>query len=834
MEEAGDMVRSYFRSKLKKGIKKLKKFLKKILVTKELGDGRFAVYIRFPFRFDSRLMFALRHATKPIKSNKVVLDNYMGKGYGCNPKYVAEKLLEKYPGKFEVVWIVSKADAARSEIPGWIRKVDYASQEALREYATAKIWVSNYHKISFLKRGLFKRKGQYFVQMWHGSLGIKKIESDVSCLTVDRRWLKLAKRSSRMVDFWISNSSFENDIYRRAFWGVKNILMYGHPRNDILFRENTAAAEKVKSRFNIEDKNVLLYAPTFREDYRLDCYQLEFETLQQTLHEKFGGEWAILVRLHPRVRKYVKKILPLSPGIHDATYYTDIQELIAGADCMITDYSSCIFDFMLTRRPAFLFATDIDAYNTERGFYYPLEDTPFPIARNNEELFQNIRCFDMAAYQDGVEEFLKGKGCIEDGKASERVADIIADLAGVTAEEEVKVDQEKTAKAVLNALYNRYHKEPIQRNKIVCVNFHGKGYSCNPKYIVEELLRCRKDLDIVWLIKGSPEQFSFPVGIRTVPYNSEQAIQEIATAKVLIDNTMKFPGFKKRPEQYYIQTWHGGLPLKRIGFDNPVNQNSKKYKSRVEENFLCTDLVLSNSKFSSELFRRAFCYEGPILEEGNPRNDILLNTPPNLKHEICEYYHIPVEKRLILCSFTNKRTGSYFIDLQKVLEQIGNNYVILAYLHPKIQPLISYTEQIVNVSNHTDIQELMAISDLMLTDDSEVILEFALSGRPAYLFVGDIEQYNKRWDCYFECFELPFPVVASMEELLLQLSNADIGRYNSNIERFREEVGYKETGEAARTVGMLIEKMIQDDVYAPGSGPSSTCLEHAVGVEGGR
>ena len=97
------MVGDYFRAVFRKLGKTLKSILKKLLITKQLGDGRFAVYIRFPFRFDSRLMFALRHGAKPIKPAKVVFDNYMGKGYGCNPKYVAEKLLEKYPGRFEVV-----------------------------------------------------------------------------------------------------------------------------------------------------------------------------------------------------------------------------------------------------------------------------------------------------------------------------------------------------------------------------------------------------------------------------------------------------------------------------------------------------------------------------------------------------------------------------------------------------------------------------------------------------------------------------------------------------------------------------------------------------------
>lgn len=422
------MIFANARAKITEILKKTKRLLKKVIMIKYTNDGRFCVFLCFPFRFDSRLMFALRHATKPIQPQKIVFDNYMGKGYGCNAKYVAEALLKKYPEQFEMVWIVSKGEKGRRDIPDWIRKVDYGSSAALREYATAKIWVSNYHKISFIKKGLFKRKGQFFIQLWHGSLGIKKIESDVSSLTEKRGWLKLAKRSSNMVDYWVSNSEFENNVYRHAFWNVKNVLMYGHPRNDILFGEQKEIVDRVKEIFEIGDKKVLLYAPTFREDYRLDCYLIDFEALLKVLKDRFGGEWVIFVRLHPRVRKFSKKIIPQCPDVFDVTYYTDVQELVASADCMITDYSSCIFDFMLTRRPGFIFATDIQEFNTERGFYYPLDTTPFPIATNNDELAENILNFNNERYLERVNDFLIDKGCVEDGHASERVADLIKEI----------------------------------------------------------------------------------------------------------------------------------------------------------------------------------------------------------------------------------------------------------------------------------------------------------------------------------------------------------------------------------------------------------------------
>lgn len=138
----------------------------------------------------------------------------------------------------------------------------------------------------------------------------------------------------------------------------------------------------------------------------------------------------VLVRLHPRSQDMVATIIPSSAGVVDATQYVDIQELLAAADCLVTDYSSCAFDFMLTRRPVFLYATDINQYVTERGFYYPLESTPFPLAHDNAELMKNVDAFDEAVYLPKVEAFIKEKGCMEDGHASERVADLIEQIVG--------------------------------------------------------------------------------------------------------------------------------------------------------------------------------------------------------------------------------------------------------------------------------------------------------------------------------------------------------------------------------------------------------------------
>lgn len=373
------------------------------------------------------------YARLPVQDGKILFENYRGKGFGCNPKYVAQELIKRGDAeKYDLVWLVSRTDLERGELPPQIRAVRYGSLKSLFEHATAKVWVSNYHKVYFAQCGMRKRKNQFFIQMWHGSLGIKKIDGDVAALTQDKRWLRAAMASSQMTDFWISNSTFETNVYKTAFWNVKDesVRLYGHPRNDLFFdaEKMLRIRQKVAATYGVEGKKLLLYAPTFREDYRTDCYGLDYTNLVKHIKCRFGGEWAVLARLHPRFKDMTNEILPPAAGIVDATQYADMQELLAAADCLITDYSSCAFDFMLTRRPVFLFATDVQEYDVERGFYYPLEATPFPLAQSNEELMKNIDAFDEAAYLPKVEAFLQEKGCIEDGHAGERVVDLITSL----------------------------------------------------------------------------------------------------------------------------------------------------------------------------------------------------------------------------------------------------------------------------------------------------------------------------------------------------------------------------------------------------------------------
>ncbi len=389
----------------------------------------------FAYRRQFTAEFRRRYGEMPICENKLVFDNYMGSGYGCNCKYVLEYLLKYEPElskQLDLVWITKDAEARRGMFPPQVRLVEYDSPEAMQEYATARIWVKNFQMVHYLNKGLIKKDGQVYLQMWHGSFGIKKIESGVGYLNRDRAWLALAKKNAAYTDYWISNSTFETGVYKDAFWGAGEILEYGHPRNDIFFKDTAENARKVRETYGIgEGQKILLYVPTFRDQNKTQVVMPDREKILQSLTKRFGGQWIFALRNHPRFAANADlgvKCGDDAAEMVDVTDYADIQELLAAADAVLTDYSSAIFDFALTGRPGFLLVEDYEAYRDLRGLYYPPEESPFPVAYSQQELLTQIERFDEEIYRQKTEAFLQEKGSVEDGQAAERVAALLKDI----------------------------------------------------------------------------------------------------------------------------------------------------------------------------------------------------------------------------------------------------------------------------------------------------------------------------------------------------------------------------------------------------------------------
>ena len=110
----------------------------------------------------------------------------------------------------------------------------------------------------------------------------------------------------------------------------------------------------------------------------------------------------------------------------DESQRPDMNEIMAATDAIITDYSTAIFEGYLTGQPGFIYADDIDEYVSDRGaLMFALDEIPFSVARNNDELVENVLGFDTEEYEERRKAFIENVGSAEDGKASERVVELV-------------------------------------------------------------------------------------------------------------------------------------------------------------------------------------------------------------------------------------------------------------------------------------------------------------------------------------------------------------------------------------------------------------------------
>lgn len=355
----------------------------------------------------------------PIVSNKIVISSYRGLGFKGNPKYIVNELLESNI-PCQLVWITSKNTS--DMYPPKIRLTPYNTIRSIYELCTAKIWIDDCRK----ERWVRKRKKQYYIQTWHGGIGPKKVEKDIIG-KISNEYILGAKQDSKMADLFLSNSTYRTNLYRSSFWYYGAVLEKGLPRNDLLFsNQSEKYTRKVKHFFQLsEDTKIILYTPTFRKDFNVKHHQIDFEPLCNFMENKTNKKWVVLIHLHPNVARQSSS-LTYSEYFLNANKYSDIQELYLASDMLITDYSSSMFDFALTKKPVFLYTFDIASYKEDRNFYFDLSKLPFPSASTMDELITKISDFCYDKYLVKLDKSLSFFGEKESGCASNAVVQVIS------------------------------------------------------------------------------------------------------------------------------------------------------------------------------------------------------------------------------------------------------------------------------------------------------------------------------------------------------------------------------------------------------------------------
>lgn len=376
----------------------------------------------------------------PVIKGRIVCTSFDGH-FSDSPKALAKKLKEIKPDA-DIIWL---ADAQRlPEAEKHFKTALIGSLKGRYYAATAHIRVDNVYgdsalslvpcsKLSNIKqrfaRWLTVKKKQKLYTTWHGT-PIKRMGRDQigNCIT----------------DFLCSNGTmvldnqYTLDIMAHLTFHKMKMVLLGLPRNDALFLDDTAKAE-LKEKLGLPvDKKILLFAPSFRNDGAdvaqknirrsgLDqLEQMDFEKLFASLQSKFGGDWVFVCRFHYHVEALVnwEELTEKYPGrIINGNTYDDMAEYLACTDVLLTDVSSCSFDFSLTGKPCFLFFPDYQHYrDNERGFYCDINELPYPLSITFCELIHAIDHFDAGQYQRGLEKMYARLGFVQEKEAAEKIA----------------------------------------------------------------------------------------------------------------------------------------------------------------------------------------------------------------------------------------------------------------------------------------------------------------------------------------------------------------------------------------------------------------------------
>lgn len=365
-------------------------------------------------------IFVLPFKLFSIKRTRVMFVSLTGgqyMEYSCNPKYVYEALRDDKGVEYEYIWAFSHPEKYTFLEEQGVKLVKHFSLKAIYYLLTSKVVVSGGSYLPWIDF----RKEQVVIDTWHGGGAYKRLdrEDGLRGKMVD----KLNKSAGKHVTAFITSSDkFTQHVIQDTFGFEGEILKTGMPRNDFLVRQDTEAANvKVRKYYEIaEDVSICMYAPTYRENGKYK--KLNMRKVRKQLEKTTGRKWLCLARGH---RYESARLGKDADGILDVADYPDMQELLAAADMLITDYSSSIWDYSFLERPCYLYVSDLDVYRQMCGFYMDIDEWQIPYAVEEKDMLAQIACLAQIDWTSKMQAHRKALGSCESGHASQDIADYI-------------------------------------------------------------------------------------------------------------------------------------------------------------------------------------------------------------------------------------------------------------------------------------------------------------------------------------------------------------------------------------------------------------------------
>lgn len=325
---------------------------------------------------------------------------------------------------------------------------------------------------------------------------------------------------------------------------------------------------------------------------------------------------------------------------------------------------------------------------------------------------------------------------------------------------------------VYGHLFNLFKAFPVVNNRISFIIDSRESFKGNLDYIKKEFEK-RGDFEFSFFYKDKLSLSSF---------------KKLATSKYVFLNDNFFPlafmNFKS--DTKVIQLWHAPGASKKFG-GSVASPDEIEMLLKIGEN---TDYLISSSKNIEDYYSEAFQIDKEKIKAlGLPRLDYYFENHDlnKIKSDFCKKYNVESNKKIILYAPTFRDEKKYnnvlnFLDLKKFNDVLGDEYILALRLHPKIMDFyddaIESSENYIDCSNYPSEQELMMISDVLITDYSSIMIEFAILDKPILFFVYDLDNYLTTERGFYYDFKktVPGKLVYNSDELIDAINNEDFDK----------------------------------------------------------
>lgn len=395
--------------------------------------------------------------------------------------------------------------------------------------------------------------------------------------------------------------------------------------------------------------------------------------------------------------------------------------------------------------------------------------------------------------------------------------------------------------------YAKYYKKlQIKKNRILYQSRDGKSMSDSPyaffKYMINNPIY--KEYTHVWAFESNEirkyykKKFKHINNVEFVVIHGDEYLKELAQCEYLINNSSFSIYFTAKPNQIYINTWHG-TPLKYLGLDL---ENSLLAIQNLTRNFLNTKYILSQNNHTTEVFKNAFqlngLYDGVFLEEGYPRTDLTINANRQTleKHISNDGVKMNKKKNLLFAPTYRGHFMEPSDDIDELVENIGllerhTEYNILLKVHPFLYESVVEDGRLDKylIKDTYDPNEILCIADLLVTDYSSIFFDFLVTNKPIVFYTSDYEKYKQERGLYMDVDDLPGPNTTSIDELIKVINNEKFNSY-SYKQRYKDMKEKYVPYDDGNVTKRLVNKIFNQDLCIVKNTQKERILIYAGGL----